>query len=66
MEEQLMTRRETAERLGVCVRTIDLMIRSGMIRAIRPTGGRAVRIVKSDLDEFIVGCKQKNVKPANK
>lgn len=58
MQEKLISRREVAETLGVCLRTIDTMIRSGMLKAIHPTGGRAVRIVKSDLDDFIIGCRE--------
>ena len=54
---QLLTREDVANMLTVCIRTVDTLIRMGSLKAVKPTGGRAVRLIKSDVDDFIRGCR---------
>lgn len=49
--ETLLTKREVAEILKVCERTIDNLLRSGVLVHIKL--GRSVRFVKSDVEECI-------------
>ena len=48
---QLLTKREVAVRLGVCLRTVDTWISRNAIAYVR-LGGR-VRFLPSDVDAFI-------------
>jgi excisionase family DNA binding protein len=57
-EVPCVTRFELAARLHVSVRTVDRMIADGEIR-VRRVRGKAVRFLKSDVEEYLEGKKQK-------
>ena len=57
---QLLTRRQTASLLKVCLRTLDFLIKSGALKTVKPTGMRAVRLLKSDVASFINESKTNN------
>lgn len=48
---RLLTVREVAERLRVCVRTVRNYIKQGLLRVVRL--GRAVRVDEQDLAKFV-------------
>ncbi|MCI0722928.1 MAG: helix-turn-helix domain-containing protein [Acidobacteria bacterium] len=50
MEQLLIGRREAAEALGICLRTLDYMITRGQLVARRI--GRRVLIPRSELERF--------------
>ncbi len=59
-EYQLLTRRQTASLLKVCMRTLDFLIKSGALKTVKPTGMRAVRLLKSDVESFIRESRNNN------
>ena len=49
-----ITRQEAANRLGICVKTLDGLIRRGQLPASK-IGPRIVRIDERDLDAYVAG-----------
>ncbi len=51
--DKLLRIEEAAVRLGVNFNTVRGMLRSGRLVAIRPTGGRAVRVREADVEALM-------------
>jgi excisionase family DNA binding protein len=56
----LATPREVAEALGLSVHTVRRAIRDGRIPAVRPLGGRTVRVRLDDVLRIIQSLKTEN------
>ena len=50
--DEYLTKREAAELLGVCSRTIENYIRSGALKASKPSR-KVLRIKRSNLDKML-------------
>jgi excisionase family DNA binding protein len=50
-EQRLLKKKDVAEQKNVCVRTVDYWLQRGWLPHVKL--GRAVRIIQSDLDQFI-------------
>lgn len=53
MEERMMKKSEVAEMLGVCTKTIQILVGKGELRAYVP-GKRNLRFRKEDVEKFIM------------
>ena len=53
---RLLKRSQVARKLNTTTRTVDKLIADGRIRAIRPFGGRAVRVELHELERFLKEC----------
>ena len=53
----LLSAKDVAERLGVSIRTVRVLMASGAIATVRPTPGR-VKVDKRDLDAYIASCRK--------
>lgn len=51
--EQLITRREAADRAGVCLMTIDRALADGRLTKYKAKNGNRVRIDIREVDEFV-------------
>ena len=58
-EKILWTKKEVAEQLNVCTKTIDRLIEQGVLPVVRIRG--CVRIQKTDVFAFVEGQKQYNL-----
>jgi excisionase family DNA binding protein len=52
-----LTKRETADELGVSVRTVDELIKDGKLAACQIRSPRTLRILRTDLLAFLEGVK---------
>lgn len=48
-----LTKREAADELGIAIRTLDQLIRSGQLVARKINSARSVRILRSELLDFM-------------
>lgn len=55
---ELMTKEEVSKLLKVNIRTINNLMRAGVLPYVKPTGKRAVRFYWSDVEKMIEGHKK--------
>jgi excisionase family DNA binding protein len=53
--EELMSVAEVAQRLRVHQTTIYVMLRRGVLHAVRPFGSRAIRLRRSEIEAIVTG-----------
>lgn len=57
VNQELLSKRQAAELLGLGVRTIERLVSRGVLTAVRPGGVRAVRFERAKLLAWIArGC----------
>ncbi len=61
---KLLTLDEVAERLGIAPISVRRLVRTGQLLAVRPLGGRGIRISERDLDRFIAELRKQAVEAA--
>jgi len=53
-----ITRSQAADLLSINIKTLDEIIDQGKLKILRPTGKRCIRLIKSDVEDFIRSCSE--------